>query len=198
MKHLKIILSVFLTMLLFLAGCAPSALTVSEEDIGTGKVFIINLMHLYGDRSTAEIVGGIISGGKQTHRNADQVYLFINKAYLSGLAAYGTGGATMAELLTVTPQKNAEIQMDIYKHFPKKLIGIKKINMDLEPEKLYAFVTEVEKSTENIHIDVYSISTDQLREIIKRSKGLSTFEFAELNYEYITNNEKVYSFNSFD
>lgn len=188
-------LAVILIIICFIPSCAPTPLLVTKSDIGRGNAFVINMMKMNGSNTTKSLIGTFLGGGKNSF-NVDVVHLFHNTEPISSLNAASIGGANMGQILAVSPG-SCQMEVDSYYGKQNKLFGYKIIDLNLEKDRLYAFVTEVDKSEDDARIDVYKLGFDDLLEIIVNSKELSTFEFTEKYYDKITSAEKLYEL-SFD
>lgn len=194
MKEKKYIF-LFLYFSFSFLGCV-SAKYASMSDLDKGKTFILNMIHTIGTAPTSKLVGSIFSKKTNHAYFVDQVYLFQNSKNISFLDNKGLP-YTQSNLTISEIGKNQKIEVDAYKTddaFTKDLIGYSTIDLDMDSDILYCFVTEVDAENDLAHLDVYKLQRSELVKILNTDTN-DAFKFAEEIYPLITKSEKISNLN---
>lgn len=195
MKRSNIIL---LIALLGFWNCTPKPVLVKLSDLNNNSALVCNLIHSSG----SEKVGSVISEalfGKKASKYVDYVTLYYNSNFLSSLNNKGLP-YSQSEIKLVNTNKNVSFIIEgriSDGGLKSKLVGKKSVQLDINPDTLYAFVTEVNVSNETSHIDVYKVTRDIFEELFEY-KSLDTFEFTDKFYPKIIQGKKVFSNMNFE
>lgn len=164
-------------LFIFLMSCAPQISNLTKADLGKNNSFFAGYLHYRGSSSTTETIGSILGGGQF---DINEVRIDVSDQYIPSLTKYSPMkfakialGPNYYEIRAyITGAKTAT-------GYKTKDLGKVAVHLNNSPEKMYAFIVEVDKGADKNWVDIYELNEQQTKSIIE----LSSPENDDVNFK---------------